>query len=724
MEPGAELQQLHREILEGAVTRPPDGSPTDGAEERPVPAQLPAGIADFTGRSREVGELVAAADAEESPVMLIAGPAGVGKTALAVHVAHRLRDRYPDGQLHVDLGGVQRASERPADVLAGFLRALGSTGPPPSSETERIALYRSVLSRRRVLVVLDNAADVSQVRPLLATGPACATVITSRDSLATLPVGRRIRLGMFAEDEAVEFLGRIVGGRDERPDAETAAEVSRLCGHLPLALRIAGARAESLMGSSLTMLAERLADHRRRLAELELDDLSVNSSFELSYELLGNRPRAARAFRLLGLIDGPDITVESAAALLGVSPVAAATALFDLVRTQLLEPYRPGRYRMHDLVRLYAAQRAGIDSPDELSGAVNRLLDAYRALAGHAVRVLTERSSEASSPLILSPERRRPSRGSTPSARTCWRRSAPPAVTGVRRSGRRNGAGTDLAVPVPRVHGGMGPCQRVGAVGREEAGKPGPCGGHPGRTGQAEEGARRSPRCPGVRPELLEGPPGDRGHRRGGPGHINLGVAHHLMGSTDEAAHHYGIALTAAEQAGDRLAQGYALANLAAVHREAGRYDDAQACNAASVKLCRELGDNPGQIDALDDLATTHRAAGRFGESLEALTGALEIAERIGYVTRVANLLCEIGETRLAGNDAVGGIAPVTRAVGIFGETSDRYGRGRALRLLGRLYRSAGDAESARRCWEEALTELTDLGVPEAEEVRVLVAGR
>ncbi|MFB9719600.1 AfsR/SARP family transcriptional regulator [Planobispora longispora] len=725
MEPGAELQQLHREILEGAVTRPPDGSPTDGAEERPVPAQLPAGIADFTGRSREVGELVAAADAEESPVMLIAGPAGVGKTALAVHVAHRLRDRYPDGQLHVDLGGVQRASERPADVLAGFLRALGSTGPPPSSETERIALYRSVLSRRRVLVVLDNAADVSQVRPLLATGPACATVITSRDSLATLPVGRRIRLGMFAEDEAVEFLGRIVGGRDERPDAETAAEVSRLCGHLPLALRIAGARAESLMGSSLTMLAERLADHRRRLAELELDDLSVNSSFELSYELLGNRPRAARAFRLLGLIDGPDITVESAAALLGVSPVAAATALFDLVRTQLLEPYRPGRYRMHDLVRLYAAQRAGIDSPDELSGAVNRLLDAYRALAGHAVRVLTERSSEASSPS-------HPFAGAQEAL--TWFDAERPNLLAAIRAGLRSPECEEAAVATVRAltwlfrfRGSTEEWVRVNESVLSAARRR----GNPAHVADTldELGKLRRERgdlpaalayaqnCLKVRQEI-----GDIGGEV--RGHINLGVAHHLMGSTDEAAHHYGIALTAAEQAGDRLAQGYALANLAAVHREAGRYDDAQACNAASVKLCRELGDNPGQIDALDDLATTHRAAGRFGESLEALTGALEIAERIGYVTRVANLLCEIGETRLAGNDAVGGIAPVTRAVGIFGETSDRYGRGRALRLLGRLYRSAGDAESARRCWEEALTELTDLGVPEAEEVRVLVAGR
>ncbi|MBG0829605.1 tetratricopeptide repeat protein [Planomonospora sp. ID67723] len=719
MEPGAELQRLHQEILEGTVARSPGTSPADRAEERQVPAQLPVGVADFTGRAGEIAELVGAVDAGRSPVVLITGPAGVGKTTLAVHVSHRLRDRYPDGQLYVDLGGIQRTPERPADVLAGFLRALGSTQPPPS-EAERVALYRSVLAHRRVLVVLDNAVDVPQVRPLLAAGPACATVITSRDSLATLPVDRRIRLGVFTEDEAVAFLGRVVNGRNEQSGRETAAAVSRLCGHLPLALRIAGARAESLMGSSLTTLAEHLMDHRRRLAELELDDLSVNSSFELSYELLGSRPEAARAFRLLGLIDGPDITVESAAALLGATPAAAGTALFDLVRTQLLEPYQPGRYRMHDLVRLYAAQQAEREPPDEITAAVNRLLGEYRLLAGHAVRVLTEGT----------PAARPPSAGPFTGAGKAleWFDDERANLLAAVRTGLRLAGCEEPAVATARAltwlfrfRGSTGEWARVNEAILPVARRLGNpvsvadtldelCklrrehGDLPSALAYARE-------CLKVRQEI-----GDGG--RESRSHINLGATCHLMGLMDEAARHHETALAVAGRAGDALARGYALANLAAVHRDAGRYDKAIACNVASVGICREVGDNPGQIDALDDLATTHRAARRFGESLTALADALEIAERIGYTTRTAVLLRETGETQLAAGDVPGALASATRALDMFDATSDRYGGGRTLSLLGRVYRAAGDAGSASRCWAEALAVLTELGVSEADEVR------
>ncbi|MFC4059970.1 BTAD domain-containing putative transcriptional regulator [Planomonospora corallina] len=723
IEPGTELQRLHHEILEGSVARP-TASPTGDGEDALKPAQLPADVADFTGRGDAVAELVEAASAE-SAVLLIVGPAGVGKTVLAVHVAHRLRERYPDGQLYVDLGGAQRTPERPADVLASFLHALGHTRPMPASEAERAALYRSVLARRRVLVVLDNAVDILQVKPLLAAGPSCATVITGRNSLATLPVTRRLRLGPFTEDEAVEFLGGMVNGRGGGKDAEiAAAEVARLCDRLPLALRIAGARAESLMGSSLSVLAERLADHRRRLAELELDDLSVSSSFELSYDLLGNRPEAARAFRLLGLLDGPDITVASAAALLGTTPAAAETALLHLVRTQLLEPYQPGRYRMHDLVRLYAAHRAEAEAPREFVPAVSRLLGEYRFLAEQAVRVLTEEHSAAAS----SP---RPFAGAEDALG--WFDTERANLLAAIRAGLRwpeceeSAAETtraltwlfrfrgstdewarvnDAVLPVGRRRGNTAlvadTLDELGKLRRER-----------GDLAAALAYARE---CLGVRQEIGE----PKGEVRG---RINLGVAHHLSGSVDEAVHQYEAALAMAERIGDRLAQGYALSNLAAAHREAGRYDRAGACNAAAVEICRELGDNPGRIDALDDLATTHRAACRFGESLAALEEAIEIANRVGYVTRAANLLREIGETHLAAGDVPNAIAALTKALDIFNDTSDHYGRGRALRLLGEIYRSAGDAGSARRCWNEALAVLADLGSPEAEEVRALAAG-
>ncbi|GGS53306.1 hypothetical protein GCM10010156_09940 [Planobispora rosea] len=661
-----------------AAARGPSGiSGADG----PTPAQLPADTADFTGRARELADLVAAVDSAESPTLLIVGTGGVGKTTLAVHLGHRLRGRHPDGQFYVDLGGVQRTPERPGDVLAAFLRALGAGERIPASEAERSALFRSAVASRRILVILDNARDAVQVRPLLPAGAGCTTIITGRDPLATLPVTRRIRLGAFEEDEAIAFLGRIADGTD----TTATAEVARLCGRLPLALRIAGARAESLMGGSLSALAGRLADHRRRLEELELDDLSVGSSFELSYRLLAGKGGAARAFRLLGLLEGPDTTLPGVVALLGEPVASAEAAVAELVRAQLLEPYRPHRYRMHDLVRQYAARRAAAtDSAGDLDRARLRLLDWLLDAAAEAVAVTTK---EAVMP-----------RFDGPAAVHRWFHEERANLLGAARAGLRSPACERRAVELIqamtflfRCHGYDEEWERLNETALAAA-RRSRLMSAAGSISDELSKLREDDGDPEAARRYAEESLAFR--RRTGDlaqearGLINLGAGRHEDGRVEEARGHYGRALELAGLAGDRLAEGYALANLAAVSRDLGRPDDAITFGRRALGIVRELGDCPGQIDVLGDLAASYRAGGRTDDALRMHGEVLELARGMGDLPRVATALCDLGQTLLEAGDLPRAADAAAEALTMFRQVSHSRGRELASSLLERIRRA------------------------------------
>ncbi len=313
-------------------------------------------------------------------VSALAGIGGVGKTTLAVHVAHQARSAFPDGQLYMDLQGAGPRAAEPETVLGSFLRALGTADSAiPDSLEERAALYRSVLDGRRVLVLLDNAKDAAQVRPLLPGTEGCAALVTSRVRMVDLAGAHLVDLDVMSPDEALSLFTKIVGEERVAAERKAALDVVAACGFLPLAIRIAASRLAARRTWTVSVLAAKLADERRRLDELQAGDLAVKATFELGYGQL--EPAQARAFRLLGLADGPDISLAAAAAVLDLPVDDTEDLLESLVDTSLLESAAPGRYRYHDLVRLYARACAERDEhpPSERDAAMSRLLDFYLA---------------------------------------------------------------------------------------------------------------------------------------------------------------------------------------------------------------------------------------------------------------------------------------------------------------------------------------------------------
>ncbi|WP_344294249.1 AfsR/SARP family transcriptional regulator, partial [Streptomyces synnematoformans] len=420
VEPGAQLQEVHAAVLAGGA----EPAPRHEVAERPAYCQLPARIPDFVGRREQLVQVLrwlGRPEAGTGPAagswpadgavpgrdawrvdarhpaprtVLVTGVAGAGKSTFAVHAAHLLRDVFPDGQLHADL---RTAAGHPADtgeVLASLLKTLGMTGAAiPESLEERARRYRAELADRRVLVVLDNADRERQIRPLLPGTGDSAVLITIRAGLAVLEGALRVELGLLSDAEALELLARAAGDDRARRDPAVAAQITAQCGRLRLALRIAGARLATRRHLSLPRLAEALADERRRLDELVAGDLEVRASVTLGYAALD--PAAQRAFRLLGLLDVPTVPGWVVAALLGDAaprdPVALAERSLDaLVDNHLVEVHAPDsaaepRYRLHDLLRLYARERAHAQEPAaERAAALGRVLTAYLDLARRA----------------------------------------------------------------------------------------------------------------------------------------------------------------------------------------------------------------------------------------------------------------------------------------------------------------------------------------------------
>ena len=373
VEPGPELRELHQRILVGQD--PPTVLPSV-TPRFTRPAQLPATIADFSGRAEiaaELAESVLAGAGSAMSVSVISGLGGVGKTALAVYVANQLTDKFPDGQLYAQLHGVDELPTPPEQVLKSFLVALGvAEQAVPDGIDERSALLRSTLAGRKVLLVLDNARNARQVMALLPGTPGCAVLVTSRAKLTSLSGARKFELPVFDDDEALALLRRIAGPRAEH-DASARAVV-QACGRLPLAVRISASRLVFRPNWTMTLLAERLSDQRNRLDELRLSDLAVAGTFQLSYDQL--EPRAARAFRLLSLSRMRGFSRFSAAAMLDTTPTEAERLCEDLVELSLLESSAAGRYRYHDLVRLFARRLARADEPaTERVESMSRLLD-------------------------------------------------------------------------------------------------------------------------------------------------------------------------------------------------------------------------------------------------------------------------------------------------------------------------------------------------------------
>ena len=556
----------------------------------PAPALRPAGLpaaGDYTGRADDLARLTALVDAGRRAIV-VAGPPGIGKSALAARLAHALAERYPDGQLAASLGGGLGTLAAPEKVLERFLDDLGAGVTGPADLDRLVARFRSALGGRRVLLLLDDARDAAQVRPLLPGAPGCLTLITSRSSLADLSQAVTYEVGALTDADARELLRN--AGAGDRVDAEpaAAAEVVAACGALPLALQVAGARFRSRPAWRLADLAARLRDERVRLDMLHEGNLDVRTSFASAYDDLPDRDR--QAFRALGAYPGRDLPGGAAGALCG-DPAAAER----LVDARLVDAVAADRYRLHDLMCLFARERlAAEDPPETAARALSRLVDWYVATLPDAPADRHRRRGRQRR--ARRPRRARPGRAGRRAAARGRRRRPAPAP---RRAARLPG---DL--PGPAARGG-GPRRRA------RAGR----GAHPARR------HRRPRTAMSTRASTMLVAALDRWSARGDPDWIaftrmTLGNALRDGGRNTEAIAQLEAALEHFVTTGDRRREAQALAGLGVTYVNRHEPDEAIAVLERGIAVAAGAGTHPqpGAWMVLN-LATALHQAARYDEA-------------------------------------------------------------------------------------------------------------
>ena len=733
VDPRQELADLQQRILEAddELNYQVDEVSTTATRTVTRPAQLPATVSDFTGRASfvaELGDQLAQADGTVMAVSAVAGIGGVGKTTLAIHVAHAAADRFPDGQLYVDLQGAGASPADPESVLGSFLRALGTSDSAiPDGVEERSALFRSLLAGRRVLALLDNARDAAQIRPLLPGTAGCAALVTSRMRMVDLAGAYLVDLDVMSPEEAMALFTRIVGAERVTSEREAAMDVVAACGFLPLAIRIAAARLSSRRTWTVSVLARKLADERRRLDELQAGDQAVKATFELGYGQLD--PQQARAFRLLGLVEGPDISLRAAAALLSLDADDAEDMLESLVDTSLLESAAPGRYRLHDLVRLFARACAERDEqpPSERDAALSRLLDFYLATAAnvHAMDQPGERLVEH-----LTPTEHPGLAFDSLTEAVTWHFTETGSYLATARqlaSGGTLRRSVDLLmVTIDLAEAGVNVRQfeQVAAVMEESA--------HACGDLQAEARARS----------------------------VRTGL-HFTTGRFDEADEEARRAMVLARAAEDPIAASYALNDRGIVAIYQSRWADAEEYLSQAVTAFRAYDNGPSEASALCNLARSHVGLGRHESAVELASQAVTIYRKLEVSMRLANGLYALGTVLTAADRLDEAETQLTESLAIFRRTRQHlwegtvhfrlaqvhlaagnagmaasqaeqalalrgiggeWRRGTVLVVLGKSLERLGQTDRARACWQEALTIFDQIEARESEEVRALLA--
>ncbi|MER7927905.1 tetratricopeptide repeat protein [Streptomyces sp. NPDC096057] len=685
--PGAEARREHQDLLTGkAAPRPSYGTGTgtgtgSGTERaRVVPAQLPLDAAGFTGREDELARLeqvLGPSGQRPSAVVVsaVSGTAGVGKTALAVHWAHRARDRFPDGQLYVNLRGYD--PDRPMtapDALVRFLTALGVSGQDiPLEPDDRAARYRTEVAGRRMLIVLDNAATVEQVRPLLPGTGSCAVLVTSRDSLAGLVVregAQRLDLDLLPADAARALLRRLIGPRAEaEPDAVGA--LAAQCARLPLALRVAAELAAARPTTPLADLVAELADRQRRLFLLNADGdprAAVVTVFSWSLRYLP--ADAARTFRLLGLQPGPDLDAHATAALIGTTLAEARRSLDVLARAHLVERVDAARYGMHDLLRAYAAGLASAqDTPEARESALDGLFDHYLATAAAAMDQLHPAEAHLRP---AAPETSTPVPDlSDPDAARAWLTTERACLTAMSAHTAAHGRPTH-AIRLSQT------LYRHLVSGRHTDGLT--------IHGHARDAAR-----------LLDDPASEARALLG------IGTAHYQLAHHEPARHHLQEALALFRRADDPTGRARALTNLGLVDERLGRFSTAVAYLEQALALYRSTGDTAGESIALKNLAHVESQLGRYDGSADHLHQCLALLRRTGNRYLEAHALMDLGtvETRLDRLDEAA--VHQEQALALLREVGDGYGEAGALHGLGVVHSLRDRPAEAADCHREAL---------------------
>jgi DNA-binding SARP family transcriptional activator len=710
-EPGTELQTLHQQILaadpvpagSAARTGTADGARPGaaGGQALAVPRQLPATVACFTGRAGELAALTRLLSRARSGaagtlvISAIGGMAGVGKTALAIHWAHQMAQRYPDGQLYVNLRGFDTGTPAaPAEAIRGFLDALGVAPErvPPSLDAQA-GLYRSLLADRRMLIVLDNARDEQQVRPLLAASPASLVLVTSRSQLGGLAAAegaRLISLDVLSHAEAVQMLTARLG--TARAAAEPAAldQIASLCAHLPLALAVAAARAAGRPGFALAILAAELADSAGRLDALDAGDpgSSVRAVFSWSTRHLSDQ--AARMFRLLGIHPGPDITVPAAASLAAIAEADARRLLRELARAHLIAEHVPGRYAFHDLLRAYAAEEAHhTDSDTGRREATGRVLDYYlHTAAGAALLLIPSKEPVALAPPRPGAAARQPADHSQALA---WFEAEHQVLLAALAFAADSGFDShawQLPWAMSSFLQGRGHWQEWATTQRTALAAATRLGD---TAAQAISGRLLANACTEF---------GDYGQARG----------------------HYVSSLALYQRLGNRLGEAKVHQGFGMLADRQGRYADALGHAEQALRLFQAIGDKAAEAQALNSVGWCHGLLGDYQQARafcrQALTLCVEVGNRwiegyawdsVGYAEHHLGNLAEAA-------------ACYQRALSLKREVGDRSEEAETLTRLGDNHHAAGELVQAREDWQQALAILENLQRPDADQVRAKLA--
>ena len=711
IDPGPELRRIHQQILAldpdldapGRGRAPAPSAASPGAVPDPAPAQLPLEAPGFSGRHAELDRMlhVAGPPPGEEPdgpspgtvqIIAITGTAGVGKTALAIRFARQVAKRFPDGQLYVNLRGFDPSGSAtsPDDALRYFLDALAV--PPqrmPADLEARAALFRSMLDGKRVLMVLDNARDTDQVRPLLPGSPGSLVVVTSRSQLTGLVAAEGatpLSLDVLTEEEAHELLGRRLGPEVVAAEPGPAAELIGLCARLPLALGVAAGRAATRPGLSLAALAAELRDTRNRLEALEVGDTAtdVRAVLSWSYEQLSES--AARMFRLLGLHPGPDVSVAAAASLAGVSRSEAAGALRELTRPHVVAEPQPGRFAFHDLLRAYAFQQAEtVDSEADRRAAARRCLDHYL----HTAHAGALQANRVRKPLDLAP----PEPGAVPEEFSgrgqalAWFDAEYPVMVGL----LTHAISTGDDESVWQIVWTLAPFLY--------------------RRGRWHE-------CIGIQRLSLRA-----AQRQGDP--VGLGHAHYELGrglvnigNFADAEPHLSKALDIFGQLGDRANEATVHQGFGHLFEQQGRYAQSLVHAREALRVVREIGPAQTVASIENSVGWLYAHLGLCEEALVYCQRSLKFQREIGHRAGEADTWDSLGYTHGRMNDYEQAAECYSQAVEAFHEIGDRYHEAGSHIGLGDAQLHADDPVAARKSWEQALAILESIPHPDAEQAR------
>ncbi|MEU6879426.1 BTAD domain-containing putative transcriptional regulator [Streptomyces sp. NPDC046712] len=733
VDPCPELSRLQQRILQAdtELARPVEESAPAPVVARP--AQLPATVPDFTGRSsfvRELGDRLATAEGSVMAVSALAGIGGVGKTTLAVHVAHEARPHFPDGQLYVDLQGAGARAAAPETVLGAFLRALGTPDSAiPDSLEERAALYRSTLDGRRILVLLDNARDAAQIRPLLPGTAGCAALVTSRIRMVDLAGAHLVDLDVMSPEEALQLFTRIVGTERVSAEREAALDVVAACGFLPLAIRIAASRLAARRTWTVAVLAAKLADERRRLDELQAGDLAVKATFELGYGQL--EPAQARAFRLLGLADGPDISLAAASAVLDLPLHDTEDLLEALVDTSLLESAAPGRYRYHDLVRLYARACAERDEqpPVERERALSRLLDFYLSTAARVYAI--ERPGDRLVDHLEPTEHEGLTFTDRHAAQDWLYREANCLLACVRQSAGSEGTlrrAVDLLwASIDLGESGANSKQyesvatalrdAVRAIGDEHAEARSLMAlsnvqAHTGRFDEADLDAEHAAR--------LAARTGDGltvAWAANARGIIAIYQNRHVDGEQ-----HLTEAINGFQADGNRPSEASALCNLSRVHLAMGRVTSAISLAERGIAIYDSMGHSLRGANGRYALGLALTEDRQHAAGAEALREALSVFRDSRQRLWEGMTLFRIAELELSARRPAQAAALAEQALAVLNGIGGEWRRANVLTVLGHALSGLGQIGRAQVCWRDALAIHESLDSPEADALRSLLA--